>query len=151
MVEFSESLATDLWATILSGMGPPGCSCLPAHFFDGCVCKSGVPINGRYNPKTAALATPRPLMLIPDDTDWTQHTPKTEFLHGRGERNGDGHHFCAMPNTGAVGNGYLTEATVGSVNRNSLPWPSWDSTQILPSKRSTIFLQVARPSPVPGY
>jgi hypothetical protein len=32
-----------------------------------------------------------------------------------------------------------------------LPLPTVDSTQILPRWRSTIFLQIARPMPVPGY
>ena len=39
----------------------------------------------------------------------------------------------------------------GMVNRKSLPSPTCDSIQILPSRRCTIFLQVARPIPVPGY
>ncbi len=39
----------------------------------------------------------------------------------------------------------------GNVKRNVVPSPSFDSTQILPPWRSTIFLQIARPMPVPGY
>ena len=31
------------------------------------------------------------------------------------------------------------------------PWPGCDSTQMRPPWRSTIFLQVARPMPEPGY
>src|SRR5262245_9825531 len=40
---------------------------------------------------------------------------------------------------------------VGMVNENVLPRPGWLSTQIRPPCRSTIFLQTARPIPVPGY
>src|SRR5215813_1603544 len=37
------------------------------------------------------------------------------------------------------------------VNKNVAPWPHCDSTQIRPPWRSTIFLQIANPMPVPGY
>ena len=36
-------------------------------------------------------------------------------------------------------------------DRTSSPCPARDSTQIRPPWRSTIFLQIARPMPVPGY
>src|SRR6185369_2719437 len=38
----------------------------------------------------------------------------------------------------------------GSANRNVEPCPSWDSTLISPPCRSTIFLQIASPMPVPA-
>ena len=38
----------------------------------------------------------------------------------------------------------------GSVKQNRLPRPGSDSTQMRPPWRSTTFLQIARPMPVPG-
>ncbi len=40
---------------------------------------------------------------------------------------------------------------LGTVNDTVEPRPGVDSTQIFPPWRSTIFLQIARPMPVPGY
>ncbi|MCD8173646.1 MAG: alpha/beta hydrolase [Alistipes sp.] len=62
---------------------------LSCHFFGGCPCESGMPVHVKdgkmftNNVEIAAMAAPRPMLVVSDGADWTFKVPEIEYPYLR--------------------------------------------------------------------
>lgn len=56
---------------------------MSSYFYGGCPCESGMPIHacggGTDNVELAAMAAPKPMLIVSDGGDWTAETPLHDF------------------------------------------------------------------------
>lgn len=55
-----------------------------SYYYGGCPCESGMPLQAcgdplTYNAEIAAMASPRPMLVVSDGADWTKNVPEIEF------------------------------------------------------------------------
>ena len=55
-----------------------------SYMFGGCMCESGRPVHRDAdhfctNAEISSLCAPRPMLVVSDGKDWTQHVPEIEF------------------------------------------------------------------------
>jgi len=55
-----------------------------SYYYGGCPCESGMPVQSctelqTYNVEIAAMASPRPMLVVSDGSDWTQKVPEIEY------------------------------------------------------------------------
>ncbi len=75
-----------------------------SYYYGGCPCESGMPLQScgdplTYNVEIAAMASPRPMLVVSDGADWTRNVPEIEFpylqkvysLYGLRDRVGNVH------------------------------------------------------------
>ena len=58
---------------------------LSSYFYGGCPCESGMPVHacgmGTDNVEIAAMAAPRPQLVVSDGKDWTDHMPEHDLSY----------------------------------------------------------------------